>query len=106
MQTGKLNRWITITTFTEAVANGDVSTTWGDPETVRAEVKQVDGQRFMREGELVDKAFYKIVCWDNEYSDNIKIEYDGMTLYPVRPLTENEDSSFLEMVTIYASTKK
>lgn len=106
MKTGKLNRWITITTFSEVVASGDVTVTWGDPEDVRASVTQVDGTRFTREGELVDKAFYKIICWDNGYSDNIKIEYDNQTLYPVRPITRNEGSSNLKEIIIYASTKK
>lgn len=101
-----MNRFITITTFTESVSSGDVSVTWGTPTDVRASVTQVDGSRFLREGELVDKVIYKIVCFDNSYSDNIKIVYDGETLYPVRPIMRNEGSSNLDELIIYASTKK
>jgi head-tail adaptor len=106
METGKLNEWITITTFSEVVTSGDVAVTWGDPEAIRASVRMVDGQRFMREGELVDKVIYKIECWDNAYTDNIKIEYEGQTLYPVRPIMRNEGASNLNELIIYASTKK
>lgn len=106
MKTGTLNRWITITGFSELVVNGDVTPTWGDPETVRASVTQVDGSRFMKEGELVDKVVYKIECFDNSYSDNIRIEFEGQTLYPVKPIVRNPGSSNLVELLIYASAKK
>jgi hypothetical protein len=107
METGKSNRWITITTFSDVITSGDVSATWGDPEDVRARVIQVDGSRFMREGELVDKVIYKIDhIFDNGYTDNIKIEFEGQTLYPIRPIIKNPGSSNMNELIIYASTKK
>jgi hypothetical protein len=106
LKTGDLNRIITITTFSESVTNGDVTVTWGTPETLRASVTQVDGSRFVRDGELVDKSVYKIVCWNNGYTNNIKIEYDGETLYPIRPIVENPGKSNLDEITIYASHKE
>jgi len=106
METGTLNRIITISTLTEVVASGDVSTTWGTPETVRASVKQIDGTRYLKENELIDKAVYEIQFWDNAYTNNIQIVYDGMTLYPIRPITKNPDGSNLNIVTAIVSTKK
>jgi hypothetical protein len=105
LKTGELNRIITISSPIELVTAGDVSVTWGTPETIRASAIQVDGSRFMREGELVDKVVYKIECWDNNYPDNIKIELEGMTLYPIRPIERNQGKSNMNELKIYASVK-
>jgi len=50
---------------------------------------------------------YKIKCWDNDYNDNLKITHNGMTLYPVRPITRNKGSgSKVNEIVILAATKK
>lgn len=105
MKTGDLNRLITISTLSENVIDGDVTSSWSSGETVRAKVTQVDGSRFMREGEIVDKIFFKIECWGNNYSDNIRVAYNGMILYPVRPITQNPGTSFLNEIIMLMATK-
>lgn len=107
MRVGQLNRIISISTLTTTMdASGDVTETWGTAVTVRAKVTQVDGTRYLTEGELIDRAVYKIECWDNNYSDNIKITYGALTLYPIRPITRNPGTSMLNEITILAATKK
>jgi hypothetical protein len=106
MNSGKLNRIITISTKSESDSGGDITETWGTAVTVRASVTQIDGTRFLKEGELVDRALYKIECWDNAYSDNIKIVYGSLTLYPIRPITKNAGGSGLNECVIYAAVKK
>jgi hypothetical protein len=106
MNTGALNRLITIKTYSETVSSGDVTGAWSAGETVRAKVTQVDGTRFVREDELIDRAVYRIECFDNSYSDNIQITYGTLTLYPVRPITRNPGRSNMNEIVIIAATKK
>jgi head-tail adaptor len=105
MKTGSMFQNITIKTLTTTVTGGDSVETWSAGDAVRANVEQVDGTRYLKENELIDRAVYKIELWDNDYSDNIKIEYSGLTLYPVRPLTKNADKSTRVVVKIIAATK-
>lgn len=106
MRTGDLNRIITISTFTTSVSNGDVTEVWSTPASVRAKVTQIDGTRYLKEDELIDRVLFKIECWDNSYSDNIRIVYDSLTLYPIRPITRNPGSSKMNEIIILAATKK
>jgi hypothetical protein len=108
MNLGELNRIISIQTLsTSTDANGDVTETWGTAATVRAKVTQIDGTRLLNENELIDRAVYKIECWDNSYSDNIKITFGTIVMYPIRPITRNTGSgSKLNEIVIYAATKK
>jgi hypothetical protein len=88
MNVGKLNRSISIQTLsTSTDGSGDITETWGAAVTVRAEVTQVDGSRYMEQGELIDRAVYKIRCWDNSWSDNLKITHGALVLYPIKPIT-------------------
>jgi hypothetical protein len=96
---------IVIKTLTTTTSGGDVIESWSAGNSVRACVTQIDGTRYLNVEELVDRAVYKIECWDNDYSNNIKIEYGGLTLYPIRPLTKNSDRSTRVVVTIIAATK-
>lgn len=105
MNPGLFNRIITISYSTETIVTGDVSVTWSTPVEISASVKQVNGSRFVNDPELVDKLLYEIKCYDNNYPDNIKIGYNGMTLHPARPLTRNPGGSFLNEVSILATTK-
>jgi len=105
MKTGTLNRNITIYTLTETVTAGRVEESYTSA-TVRAKVTQVDGSRFLKDDELTDRAVYKFELWDNSYSDKIKIVYDGLTLFPIRPITRNPGNSNLNEITILAATKK
>jgi head-tail adaptor len=105
MNTGRMFQNIIIKTLTTTVTGGDSVETWSIGDSVRAHVEQVDGTRYLKENELIDRAVYKIELWDNDYSDNIKIEYEGMILYPVRPLTKNADRSTRVVVKIIAATK-
>jgi len=106
MRVGEFNTTITITTITETESDGDV-TQVETSETVRAKIAQIDGTRYLKEDELVDRALYKIKCWDNDYNDNLKITHNGMTLYPVRPITRNKGSgSKVNEIVILAATKK
>jgi hypothetical protein len=106
MNTGKYNRIITISTKSEVATNGDVTESWSTPVTVRASVEQVDGTRYLKEDELIDRAVYKVKLWDNSYSDNIRVVYGTLTLYPIRPITKNSGTSFLNECTILMAVKK
>jgi len=106
MNPGELNRIITITELTETVSAGDVVSVPGSAATIRAKVTQVDGTRFLKEDELIDRAVYKIQCWDNSYTNNMEIGFEGKTLYPIRPLTKNPGTSNLTEVIIICATKK
>lgn len=100
-----LNDIITISTKVETESSGDVSTTWTTPVSVRAKVTQIDGSRYVKEEELTDRVIYKIECYDNSYSNNIRIVYNGLSLYPVIPITKNKGNSLLNEIVIIASTK-
>jgi len=107
MIVGELNKVIGISTLSTSVSSGDVTETWGTAASVRAKVTQVDGSRYLKDQELVDRAVFKIICWDNSYSDNIKITYGTLTLYPIRPITRNYgEGSHLNEITILAATRK
>ncbi len=107
MITGELNRQISIQTKSESESSGDVIETWGTAATVRAKVTQIDGTRFIKDNELIDRAVYKIECWDNSYDDDIKITYGTIVMYPIRPITRNPgNGSKLNEIVIYAATKK
>ena len=107
MNTGDLNRTISLSTLTESISSGDVTPTWSTAVTVRAKITMVDGTRYLSQGELIDKTVYKIELWDNNYSDNIKITYGSLVLYPIRPLTRNAGiGSKLNEITILAAVKK
>lgn len=109
MNTGSLNRIISITTLTETVSSGDVTQVETVLTGVRAKVRQIDGSRFMDSDELKDKVVYELRIWDNAstpYSDNIKITYDSKYLYPIRPITRNPGTSNLNELIIIAATKK
>lgn len=106
MKTGKLNRIISIQTKSESASSGDITESWGTAATVRAEVTQVDGSRYSKDNELIDRAVYKIRCWDNNYDDDIKITYGTIVMYPIAPIVRNPESSFLNEITIIAATKK
>jgi head-tail adaptor len=107
MNTGQYNRIITISTLTTSESSGDVTETWGTPVSVRASVEQIDGTRYLKEDELIDRAVYRIKCWDNSYSDNIRIVYNTLTLYPIRPITKNtgKGSNLVECVILCAVKK-
>ena len=106
MDAGKYNRPITIQTYTEVVASGNVTGTWDAGISTRARVTMVDGKRYLRENELIDGVLYKIETWDNSYSNNIRIVYGTETLYPVRPATRNPGPSMLTEIVILATVKK
>lgn len=106
MKTGELNRVITISTKSETESSADVTEVWSTPVSVRAKVTQVDGSRYSVDSELIDRALYKIECWDNNYSDNIRIVYDSLTLYPIRPITRKYENSSLKECSILAAVKK
>jgi len=105
MDTGTLNRIITIQTMTITEDNGHAVEAWSLAETVRALVIQIDGSRYLSEDELIDKQVYKIHCWDNGYTDNIRIGYGNLNLIPIRPLLKNPGPGNLNEVTIIAATK-
>ena len=102
-------RWgdqsIVIKTLTSTRNEGDVIETWDDGVTVRASVIQIDGTRYLKEEELIDRAVYRVECFDNSYSNNIKIEYGSLTLFPIRPWTKNSDRSMRVIGTIIMATK-
>ena len=107
MKTGRLNSTISIyelTTITDS--SGDITETWALCGTVRANVKQVDGSRYLNIAELVDKVIYRIETWNNSYGTNLKIVYGSLTLYPVRPPTINSDRSGRDVIQILATTKQ
>jgi hypothetical protein len=107
LKTGKLNSTISIYELSTATdASGDITETWTLTATVRANVTQLDGSRFINVSELVDKVIYKIVTWNNSYGHNLKILYKDLTLYPMRPPTINGDRSGRDVITIYGITKQ
>jgi len=105
MRTGLLNTTITIKECTTSVTAGDVAETWSAGETVRAAVRQIDGTRYLKSEELVDREVYEIQTWDKSFGNNLKITYGSKTLYPVRPPTFTSDRSFRTIVKIIAATK-
>lgn len=107
MKLGDLNRIISIQTKSESEPGGDVIETWGTAASVRARVTQIDGSRYMESNELIDRAVYKIECWDNSYDDDIKITFGTIVMYPIRPITRNPGGgSKLNEIVILAATKK
>lgn len=107
MKTGRLNKSISIYELTSTTDfSGDVSEVWTLAGTVRAEVTQLDGSRFLNVTELVDRVIYKIVTWNNNYANNLRVVYGSLTLYPMRPPTINTDRSGREVITIYGVTKQ
>jgi hypothetical protein len=106
MNTGKYNRIITISTLTTSESSGDVTETWSTPVSTRASVEQIDGTRYLKEDELIDRAVYKVKLWDNSYSDNTRVVYGTLTLYPIRPITRNPGTSFLNECVILMAVKK
>ncbi len=107
MKTGRLNTSISIYELTSTTDfSGDVSEVWTLAGTVRAEVTQLDGSRFLNVTELVDRVIYKIVTWNNNYANNLRVVFGSLTLYPMRPPTINKDRSGREVITIYGVTKQ
>jgi head-tail adaptor len=107
LKTGRLNTSISIYELTSTTDfSGDVSEVWTLAGTVRAEVTQLDGSRFLNVTELVDRVIYKIVTWNNNYANNLRVVYGSLTLYPMRPPTINTDRSGREVITIYGVTKQ
>jgi len=106
MITGKLNRLITIQTLISAETDGHSEESWSTADVVRASVIQVDGSRILQDEELKDKVVFKIICWDNNYSDNIKIGYNDLYLFPIRPIVKNPGKSMLTECVIFASAKQ
>lgn len=106
METGLLNRQILIQTITTTENNGDITQVLSVGDIVRANVIQVDGTRYLSENELIDRAVYKITLWDNSYSDNLKITYGSLVMYPIRPITRNPGKSMMNEIVILAATKK
>ena len=102
-------RWpsstITIYTLTTTVSSGDVTETYDAGVSAKASVVQIDGTRYLKEEELVDRAVYSVECFDNSYSNNIKITYGSLTLYPIRPWTKNADRSTRTIAKIIMATK-
>ena len=105
MNTGKLNKVITIHTLTSSEQDRDVTEVWDEGVEVRASVTQIDGSRYITGNELVDKEFYEIVLWDKDWGSNINIGYNGKTLYPIRPVMRLSDKSGRSVVKILAATK-
>lgn len=105
MNPGQLNRTITIQTLVVTEVDGHSTESWSLAETVRAKVTQIDGSRYLKDDELTDKQVYKIECWDNNYSDNIRIGYGTLNLIPIKPITKNPGTSALNEVVIIAATK-
>jgi head-tail adaptor len=107
MNTGQYSRIITISTLTTSESAGDTTEIWSTPVSVRASIEQVDGTRYLKEDELVDRAVYKIKLWDNSYSVNIRIVYNTLTLSPIRPIKINPGSnSKLNEAEIICAVKK
>ena len=107
MNPGELNQTISIETSTSTTIAGRSSMSWGAPVTgIRAKVEQIDGTRYLKEEELIDKALYRIKLWDNAYSDNIRITWGALILTPIRPLTRNPGNSNMNEVVILAACKK
>ena len=104
MRTGKLNKTITLKYLTTTLSGGDVTETWTGV-TIRASVEQIEGTRYLKEDELVDRKVYRIITWDKEYGMNLQITYGSETLYPIRPPMVNSDGSNRGILTIIAATK-
>lgn len=105
MKTGELNRQITIQTMVITQVGGHDTEAWSEAETVRAKVTQINGSRYLKDEELVDRQVYRIVVWDNGYSDNLRIGYGSLNLIPIQPILKNAGGSFLDEVIIIAATK-
>lgn len=105
MNPGELNRIITIQTLVVTEVDGHSTESWSLAETVRAKVEQVDGSRYLKEEELIDKQVFKIICWDNNYADNMRIGYGLLNLFPIKPITKNPGTSALNELVIIAATK-
>jgi len=105
MRTGRLSQQVTIKTLTTSVSGGDVTETLSSGVTVRASVRQIDGTRYLKMEELVDKEVYEIITWDKSLGNNIQITYGSKTLYPIRPPTVSSDRSSRGVVKIIAATK-
>ena len=105
MNPGSLNRQITIQTLVIDQSSGHDVESWSEAQTIRANVTQTDGSRFVNDDELKDKVVYKIICWDNNYSDNIRIGLGDLNLFPVRPIIKNPGKSNLNEAVIYACAK-
>jgi hypothetical protein len=102
-------RWpsqtITIYTCTTTVNSGDVTETWDSGVSAKAKVVQIDGTRYLKAEELIDRAVYSVECFDNSFSNNIKIGYGSLILYPIRPWTKNCDRSMMVIAKIIMATK-
>jgi head-tail adaptor len=105
MRTGRLNTTITISSLTTATSGGDVTETWSTGDTVRASVKQINGSRYLKAEELVDREIYEIETWDKSYGNDLKITYGTKTLYPIQPPTFESDRSNRTIIKIIAATK-
>lgn len=105
MRTGKLNTTITIEQLISSVdSSGDTHEAWTPVITLRAKVEPVDGVRFLNVGELVDKVIYRVEAW-GDYGYNVRILYDDMTLYPLRPPTVTRDRSQRKKYVVFVTTK-
>jgi hypothetical protein len=99
---------ITINEHFETVIEGDVaqgyiSTSFHD---ARAKVTQIDGTRLLKDDELIDRACYKIECWDPGCSNDIQIIFEGKYLYPIKPIVRNPGKgNFTSEMLIYAASK-
>ncbi len=105
MRTGRLTGRITIKYKSESEDSGDITETWNDGGTVRASVRQIDGTRYLKEEELVDREVYEIITWDKGLGSNLQITYGSKTLYPIRPPMVNADKSSRGVLKIIAATK-
>lgn len=103
-------RWpkdtIVIYTCTTTVdANEDVTESYDAGVSVKAIVKNIDGTRYLKAEELIDRAVYSVECFDNSFSNNIKIGYGSLILYPIRPWTKNHDRSMMVIAKIIMAMK-
>lgn len=107
MRTGGLQRTIAIITLSEVMSSGDVTEDASKIEVIRAHVTQKEGTRYLNYDELVDRSVYEITCWDNDYSNNIRILIGSLVLHPIRPLLrKNGRGSMSKEVIIIAATKQ
>jgi len=86
-------------------ANEDITESYDSGTTVKAIVKHLDGTRYLKAEELIDRSIYSVECFDNNFPNSIKIEYGGLTLYPIRPWTKNQDRSMMIIAKIIMATK-
>jgi hypothetical protein len=104
MNPGGLNRLVTITTIAISTVIGrtveTVTTT-----TAYFKVTNIDGTRFFKEGEAIDKVVCKFEGWDNSYSMNMTLTLDNKIYKPIAPLKRNPGLSNLNEVIIIAATK-